>query len=224
MERPPYIFSLGKFWKVKVQQDDERLFFGDGWNELAAAHGLDEGFFLVFRYEGNMVFTLKIFDLSGCRKYNTAKKRKARTADEDTTDSALNNVHPGNTQSLKKKKKKKIHMSSLSEKQSEFIKVKEEPQFSKTISKYNLAHRYLYVPFPFCASNGFTTTQDVILRDSKGKSFPVNLLSYPGQTPRFRRGWRVFSKEHNLKEGDTCVFEVDSENKNIMHVQIKYKT
>ncbi|KAJ0964791.1 hypothetical protein J5N97_025929 [Dioscorea zingiberensis] len=175
-----------------------------------------------------MVFTLKVFDLSGCRKYHTPKKRKATsTADEDTENIALNDDsgRPKRRSSNAEESmelKKKMATSSFAEKQSQLINMKKGIQFSKTIRKSNVVHSYLGVPVSFCASNGFSTTQEVILRDSKGKSFPVNLSS-PKLSPKFSKGWRVFSEENNLKEGDACVFELDSENKNIMHVQIKYK-
>lgn len=79
------IFSLGKFWHVKIQADGEELFFGDGWDELVSALELNEGFSLVFRYEGNMVFTIKVFDKSGCRQFNILKKRKLISPADDTS-------------------------------------------------------------------------------------------------------------------------------------------
>lgn len=61
------------------------MFFGDGWDELVSALELNEGFSLVFRYEGNMVFTIKVFDKSGCRQFNTLKKRKLISPADDTS-------------------------------------------------------------------------------------------------------------------------------------------
>lgn len=55
------------------------MFFGSGWEDFVKAHGLSVGHFLVFRYHGNMVFTIKIFDKSGCLKEYEIKKE----ADDD---------------------------------------------------------------------------------------------------------------------------------------------
>ncbi|XP_039144816.1 putative B3 domain-containing protein Os04g0347400 [Dioscorea cayenensis subsp. rotundata] len=70
------IFSTGEFWHVKVQKTEEGLFFTDGWEEMIKAHGLGEGCILFFCYEGNMVFTLKIFGHDACRINNFCINRK----------------------------------------------------------------------------------------------------------------------------------------------------
>ena len=66
------------------------MHFGDGWQELTRALDLKDGYNVVFTYEGNMVFTLKVFDLSCCRKYDFStdynlplKKRKFYRADNN---------------------------------------------------------------------------------------------------------------------------------------------
>lgn len=62
---------LGKPWIIKLSKDRSETFFKGGWPEFSKFHKLEAGFTLVFRYEGNMVFTVKVFDLSGCLKnYN----------------------------------------------------------------------------------------------------------------------------------------------------------
>ena len=62
------------------------MFFGTGWEDFAKAHGLSVGHFLVFRHLGKMVFTIKIFDKSGCLKeYDSTASTYAskREADVD---------------------------------------------------------------------------------------------------------------------------------------------
>ncbi|KAL6596862.1 hypothetical protein ACP70R_046996 [Stipagrostis hirtigluma subsp. patula] len=63
---------MGKFWHVDVApgdggKDDDAC-FAAGWAEFVGANAVAPGSFLVFRYEGNMVFTVKVFDASGCVK------------------------------------------------------------------------------------------------------------------------------------------------------------
>ncbi|KAJ8498794.1 hypothetical protein OPV22_009346 [Ensete ventricosum] len=61
----------GKFWHVSIERDGHDVYFGNGWKEFTEAHDLCVGYFLVFCYEGNMVFTVEVFDWSGCLKeYN----------------------------------------------------------------------------------------------------------------------------------------------------------
>lgn len=62
---------MGKFWHVDLKCNGSNLYFTTGWKAFTQAHDFIVGLFLVFRYEGNMVFTIKVFDLNGCLKeYN----------------------------------------------------------------------------------------------------------------------------------------------------------
>ena len=58
----------GESWHVNVYRDDDQDMYigGPGWLELARAHNLSLGYFLMFHYEGSMVFTFRAFDLSTC--------------------------------------------------------------------------------------------------------------------------------------------------------------
>lgn len=51
-----------------MRQDGERLCFTRGWPEFAKAHDLRIGYLVVFRHEGKMVFTVKVFDTTCCLK------------------------------------------------------------------------------------------------------------------------------------------------------------
>lgn len=70
------------------------MFFGNGWKEFTEAHDLCVGYFLVFCHEGNMVFTVKVFDWSGCLKeYNEIAGRfseETKTTVEE--DQAIDNA------------------------------------------------------------------------------------------------------------------------------------
>ncbi|KAF3332151.1 putative B3 domain-containing protein [Carex littledalei] len=62
---------IGKTWNIKLTRDHSETFFKGGWPEFSKFHNLEVGFKLVFRYEGNMVFNVKVFGLNGCLKdYN----------------------------------------------------------------------------------------------------------------------------------------------------------
>ncbi|KAK3145077.1 hypothetical protein QOZ80_4AG0322720 [Eleusine coracana subsp. coracana] len=67
---------MGKFWHVDVARGgdgaaDDACFAG-GWAEFVKDNALAPESFLVLRYEGNMVFTVKVFDTSGCLDYGDA--------------------------------------------------------------------------------------------------------------------------------------------------------
>ncbi|XBI38939.1 hypothetical protein VPH35_123826 [Triticum aestivum] len=60
--------GLHRLWKVLVVFDGEgHMYLGTGWEHFARAHELQLGYFLVFRYDGDAMFTVKMFDNTMCR-------------------------------------------------------------------------------------------------------------------------------------------------------------
>ncbi|GAB4847040.1 hypothetical protein Ancab_026052 [Ancistrocladus abbreviatus] len=57
-----------KKWIVSMERDGSNLFFKDGWQEFVNYHTLEFGDFLIFRYDGNSSFTVKLFGKNGCAK------------------------------------------------------------------------------------------------------------------------------------------------------------
>ncbi|XP_044318388.1 B3 domain-containing protein REM20-like [Triticum aestivum] len=45
------------------------MYLGPGWEHFARAHELQLGYFLVFLYDGDTMFTMKMFDNTMCRMY-----------------------------------------------------------------------------------------------------------------------------------------------------------
>ena len=52
----------GTKWTVKLTKRDGEVWFQNGWREFANCHALIVGSLLVFRYEGNLGFSILIFD------------------------------------------------------------------------------------------------------------------------------------------------------------------
>ncbi|KAL3845193.1 hypothetical protein ACJIZ3_002596 [Penstemon smallii] len=61
----------GNNWYVDLVLDGEGLFFDDGWAIFVRDHILEQGDSLVFRYDGDLQFTVQIFDQSMCEKETT---------------------------------------------------------------------------------------------------------------------------------------------------------
>ncbi|XBJ10311.1 hypothetical protein VPH35_015200 [Triticum aestivum] len=61
---------LRRLWDVLVVFDGEgHMYLGPGWEQFACAHELQLGHFLVFRYDSDAMFTVKMFDNTMCRMY-----------------------------------------------------------------------------------------------------------------------------------------------------------
>ncbi|KAI4987523.1 hypothetical protein ZWY2020_020323 [Hordeum vulgare] len=61
--------GLRRPWEVEVVFDtDGIMYLGRGWKQFVRAFDLRHGYFLVFRYDGNAMFTVKVFDTTMCRR------------------------------------------------------------------------------------------------------------------------------------------------------------
>lgn len=58
----------GNTWHADLAQQTDGLYILDGWAAFVRDHFLENGDSLVFRYDGNLHFTLQIFDQSSCEK------------------------------------------------------------------------------------------------------------------------------------------------------------
>ncbi|KAE8793858.1 B3 domain-containing protein [Hordeum vulgare] len=61
--------GLLKLWDVEVVFDaDGRMYLDRGWKQFVRAYDLGIRYFLVFRYDGNATFAVKVFDTIMCRR------------------------------------------------------------------------------------------------------------------------------------------------------------
>ncbi|KAK1642194.1 hypothetical protein QYE76_059999 [Lolium multiflorum] len=59
-----------RLWTVEVLFDGQgRMYLDKVWENFAIAHGVDFGCYVHFKYEGDDVLTVKVFDGTMCRKY-----------------------------------------------------------------------------------------------------------------------------------------------------------
>nr|XP_043636926.1 B3 domain-containing protein Os01g0723500-like [Erigeron canadensis] len=58
----------GNTWQADLGEQSDGLYILDGWEAFVRDHYLENGDCLVFRYDGNLHFTLQIFDQSACEK------------------------------------------------------------------------------------------------------------------------------------------------------------
>ncbi|XP_077224666.1 B3 domain-containing protein Os11g0197600-like [Tasmannia lanceolata] len=56
----------GNVWHVDLNDDVNGLYLQNGWKDFVRDHSLQVGYFLVFRYDGNLHFSVRIYDPSGC--------------------------------------------------------------------------------------------------------------------------------------------------------------
>ena len=82
-----------RFWTVDIWFDGEgRMYLEKGWEIFAKVHGVDLGWMIHFKYEGDDVLTLKMFDRTMTRKYYETDDEESE--DEDTDEESDNDVKP----------------------------------------------------------------------------------------------------------------------------------
>ena len=55
----------GKVYNIKLEVGHSGVFFAGGWSQFLMVHDITEANSLLLRYEGNMVFTVKVFETDG---------------------------------------------------------------------------------------------------------------------------------------------------------------
>lgn len=74
----------GGVWTVEVNATVEGVFLEEGWQQFVKANSLMHGHFLVFTYEGEMNFSVQIFEVNGIERIQS----RIRPAPAPTTPSA----------------------------------------------------------------------------------------------------------------------------------------
>ncbi|XP_060168309.1 B3 domain-containing transcription factor VRN1-like isoform X2 [Lycium barbarum] len=213
----------GGTWNVKLRCDEDSLLMRKGWKKFQKHNQLEEGELLVFRYDGALKFTVRIFGTNGL-------EREVKTPTMDKNKKA--SIYDGGR---KRKRPEKYPYSSKFPKQThvngengteyetprkrdavekaEDLLTPNIPQFVKCLKGYNVNKScFLYVPKSFyeqlSKSDNKTT---VVLRNSEGKEWRVNCVSQKGYCA-FCGGWKQFASDNKLKQGHVCVFQLVNEN------------
>ncbi|XP_058069232.1 B3 domain-containing protein Os01g0723500-like [Magnolia sinica] len=85
----------GRIWHVELCKRTSGTYLQNGWQEFVKDHSLQEYEFLVFRYDGDVHFTVQIFDRTACEKKDvltmktptesTSKESKKRGREEENS-------------------------------------------------------------------------------------------------------------------------------------------
>lgn len=64
---------LGTVFSIVVEINELGVLFRDGWSQLLVHHNITEDNTLLLRYEGNMAFTVNVFESDGCQRKSKHK-------------------------------------------------------------------------------------------------------------------------------------------------------
>ncbi|XP_048139410.1 B3 domain-containing transcription factor VRN1-like isoform X4 [Rhodamnia argentea] len=91
----------GDVWKMKLRRQKDDFWLQDGWSDFVKHYSIEDGYFLVFRYEGNCVFHVVVCDTSAseitypmvckanCGKFKLGDERLLSQDVEETEDMVI---------------------------------------------------------------------------------------------------------------------------------------
>ncbi|KAG6509439.1 hypothetical protein ZIOFF_027429 [Zingiber officinale] len=172
------------FWHVQVlhNQDDELdMQFGRGWELFVQAHRLKPGDAILFRYEGNTVFSVKLFHSDGCCVW----------CDCNDLDSAPRCI-----------------VQDLTVNHESFKQATNTANKERKKNSENTGVKAKYLPY---LPQGLVSAakSEIISLDCLGRLWPVRL--WVGKQIAITTGWKQLVRETKLEEGDKCVFETISQ-------------
>ncbi|CAN6242160.1 unnamed protein product [Urochloa humidicola] len=212
---------LEKICQVELKMNGPDTFFSGGWSQFLVLNGITEADCLLLRYEGNMMFTVKVFGPNGCQmesKHNAVRMQQTSTLPDIEKQQELPSACIQKCERMKdrlcseEQKRPKASMTSLNKAASHkksFYKIGPPSWIKKVINASTLKH-HLSLAKDFCSMIGLQEPCIITLKTSTDstESWQVHGRGGNNSSYMISRGWKRFSLENSLKEGDMCTFYV----------------
>uniref|UniRef100_K3YE69 TF-B3 domain-containing protein n=1 Tax=Setaria italica TaxID=4555 RepID=K3YE69_SETIT len=202
----------GKVYSIKLEMGWTGVFLAGGWSQFLKFHDITEANALLLRYEGNMVFTLKVYGPNGYqREFNHKKTEVDKEQHETPFTSSSKRKSRNESLSSDDQNKQKGSMASLKNASScaQGVYVIGPPAWLKEIST-RMIKICISFPAAFCNAIGLREACTVTLKTSLSStsSWQVRVLPYKDTSHQVGSGWKSFCEENMIKEGDVCTFNV----------------
>ncbi|PKA57384.1 Putative B3 domain-containing protein [Apostasia shenzhenica] len=203
----------GREWAVKLKRENGGLFFGEGWDGFVADLAIGLGEFLIFVYDGYLGFDVKIYGITGCEKEEcTAIIKKEEILEDEVkgqSDKSINRLFQG-----RKRNREVVNGHVILEGNQVFNNKRalESARSFKSTRPFFIAtcrssrENYMTIPRSFEKECKLRKMNDIILQDSKWRTWPVRIADWRGRVA-LATGWAKFRDGNYLEEGDVCVFE-----------------
>ncbi|KAK3027897.1 hypothetical protein RJ639_040274 [Escallonia herrerae] len=172
-------------WPVKINDG----LFENGWTEFARDNKVEEGYFLVFRHEGRMVFDVMIFEPSSYEKEYQIPEAPCNPREAKETTPALSTEECKFNGSNEYQKGK--DMMSHGEAKATSSSLRHHPYFLSTVTPDSFNRRRC----------------EIILMFENQTSWPAT-LRYKGSNSLIGRGCREFFIGNGIKEGEPFKLEL----------------
>ncbi|KAM0906912.1 hypothetical protein ACQ4PT_016451 [Festuca glaucescens] len=240
-----FVNPSSDFWHIDLEKDGSNVFFAGGWSKFLKFQGIAVGQAILIRYQGNMIFTFEVFELTGCRqklvkqgsRFQLTENSEETYSSQDTEQNKEANPSKKNAHSSKEaQSQKEAHISRRKRKRSEEKRMPRSstnPFDKRTYCEYETGSQpwirkklkssalsQPYFPGEFCKKVGFLKKCTITLKSSEKKGpWEVQGLVYETGKFKLSKGWSTFRWDSRLKEGDVCTFNVI--NRGLWHVDIE---
>ncbi|KAF8780702.1 hypothetical protein HU200_001307 [Digitaria exilis] len=216
----------GKMCQIELEINQLGVFFAGGWSQFMAFHGITADNSLLLRYEGNMVFTVKVFELNGCQREYKQKQIAIQQSQLHVKHlpllsydaSTLTYIQNQQETPVTKKDwsnsdgniRSKGSMTFLKEPKTKCVFEIGRPSWiRKEMNTFTIKNR-LYLPLAFCEMIGLKNHSMIKLKTSMSSArfWRAHLCLYHNCGQLCGSGWKSFCHENEIKGGHICTFKI----------------
>ncbi|KAG2481649.1 hypothetical protein PVAP13_J450661 [Panicum virgatum] len=211
---------LGKVSPIELEMNQSGVFFRGGWSQFLVLHGITEDNSLLLRYEGNMMFTVKVFEADGHQR--ESKHKDIGTQQVSTLPDIRERQEESSVSIQKRCNSNWLNNGGQKMQKGPITRLKKAPLWRKSVFKIgppswikkeinaNSLKRELALSAAFCGAIGLPEHCTITLKTSMSSTESWQVLALPSKKGSYqlRNGWMRFCKENSLKIGDICTFNV----------------
>ncbi|XP_074280766.1 B3 domain-containing protein REM6-like isoform X2 [Silene latifolia] len=216
-------------WRVEIEEErDGVIYFREGWEDFVETHALETGDFLLFEYEEQSIFLVKVYDRNGCQKmvldaqggkHNPVKIIEFEEREESGAfkyePKLLGTNLPGQERAKRlytdksgiyKKKHAITRIPMKHVRTARVLFTENKMIFSVKIHKY-MKYQFQQMTLPKAIAMKLAKKNELILEDAMGNRWPVGLSHVIDGRAAITRGWRAFTRDNKVAGGDLLRFE-----------------
>ncbi|KAK7343348.1 hypothetical protein VNO77_12013 [Canavalia gladiata] len=207
----------GSEWKVYWTKQNGEVWLQKGWKEFIENYSLDEGFLVVFKYQGTSNIDVLILHHNALEIHYPCHSFQENDNLHQSDDESVKilNEWPHNKKMKGESDEKGCErttslnwpsQSGAQEVARKFVSC--NPFFTVLIEPVHVAECRMSLPSDM---KGCIEKNDKYVRLQIGeRSWNVKLILGPSRSSMFSAGWSLFAAESELLPGDVCVFELIS--------------
>ncbi|KAK6946175.1 B3 DNA binding domain [Dillenia turbinata] len=202
----------GRIWRVGLKNDENGLWFSHGWNLFTKYYSIGFTFFLLFKYEGNSSFTVRIFDVTASEICYPLELRLHSASEESQHPTkiaaASQSTHPQfQNQAYKEIKLDEQKPTTKHNDKVEILDGMSRPaKFQNKMKAIDMAKMFKTKNPTFIYLDGHP--EFINLKVSEERKWIVWCLYKDDFVWKLGKGWVTFALDNKLEEGDASVFEL----------------